>query len=302
MTRPSSIDRIIDKRPHDLGGGFEVGRVLPFHARRMVGPFTFFDHMGPVDLAPGIPKTLDVRPHPHIGLSTVTYLYDGAMTHRDSLGYAQEIKPGEVNWMTAGSGITHSERFEYARAHGAHMHGIQAWVALPVEDEEVDPSFHHHEGADLPTWDEAGVRGRLIAGSAMGMAAAVKTHSPLFYIHWDMDAGAAATLTAEHPERALYVASGSAEVDGHRLLTGQMAVLNPGADVRVVADEAATVMALGGEPIGERFMFWNFVSSSKDRLEQAKQDWQQGRMKLPVGDDQEYIPLPDPRPEAPAMS
>ncbi|MFD2580471.1 pirin family protein [Novosphingobium colocasiae] len=154
------IERIIDKRAHDLGGGFVVGRVLPFHARRMVGPYVFFDHMGPVDLPAGIPRDLDVRPHPHIGLSTVTYLYDGALTHRDSLGFHQEILPGEVNWMTAGSGITHSERLEYARSHGATMHGIQAWVALPEEDEECDPGFWHHAGADLPEWHEKGLRGR----------------------------------------------------------------------------------------------------------------------------------------------
>lgn len=297
-----TIERIIPKRPHDLGGGFEVGRVLPFHARRMVGPFIFFDHMGPVDLAPGIPRELDVRPHPHIGLSTVTYLYDGAMTHRDSLGFEQEIRPGEVNWMVAGSGITHSERFEYARAHGAHMHGIQAWVALPAEDEETDPAFYHHEGTDLPSWEEGGVRGRLIAGESDGMRAGVRTHSPLFYMHWEMDAGAGRTLTAQYAERALYVARGSAEIGDERVEAGQMAVLAPGSDVRVVADSAATVMALGGEPLGERFLFWNFVSSSKDRLEQAKEDWRQQRMTLPPGDDMEFTPLPEPRPEPPAMS
>lgn len=287
------IERIIDKRAHDLGGGFVVGRVLPFHARRMVGPFVFFDHMGPVDFSPGIPRELDVRPHPHIGLSTVTYLYDGALTHRDSLGFHQEIRPGEVNWMVAGSGITHSERLEYARAHGAHMHGIQAWVALPVEDEETDPAFYHHEGADLPTWDEEGVRGRLIAGAAEGMKAAVKVHSPQFYMHWDMDAGAARTLPPEYTERAIYVAAGSAEVAGQRIHAGQMAVLESGRDVPVRTDEAATLMALGGEPIGERFLLWNFVSSSRERLEQAAEDWRQQRMKLPVGDDREFIPLPE---------
>jgi redox-sensitive bicupin YhaK (pirin superfamily) len=287
------IERIIDRRTHDLGGGFEVGRVLPFQARRMVGPYVFFDHMGPVDFAPGIPREFDVRPHPHIGLSTVTYLYDGALTHRDSLGFQQEIRPGEVNWMVAGSGITHSERLEYARAHGAHMHGIQAWVALPVEDEETGPAFYHHEGDDLPTWQDKGMRGRLIAGAAEGMAAAVKVHSPQFYMHWDMDAGAARMLPAEYPERAIYVATGSVEIADHRLHAGQMAVLEPGRDVPVRAGEASTLMALGGEPIGERFLFWNFVSSSRERLEQAAEDWRQQRMKLPVGDDQEFTPLPE---------
>lgn len=287
------IERIVDKRPHDLGGGFEVGRVLPFHARQMVGPFIFFDHMGPVDLRPGVARELDVRPHPHIGLSTVTYLYDGAITHRDSLGFKQEIRPGEVNWMVAGSGITHSERFEHARAYGAHMHGIQAWVALPTSDEESDPAFYHHEGADLPSWDEAGVRGRLIAGTADGMHASVRTHSPLFYMHWEMDAGATRMLGTEYRERAVYVASGSVAIGEQRIQAGQMAVIETGKNVRLAANQAATVMALGGEPLGERYLFWNFVSSSRERLEQAKEDWRQQRMKLPFGDDQEFTPLPE---------
>ncbi|MEW4468857.1 pirin family protein [Parasphingorhabdus sp. JC815] len=297
-----SIDLIIDKRKHDLGGGFEVGRVLPFRKRRMVGPFIFFDHMGPVDLAPGIPRELDVRPHPHIGLSTVTYLYDGAMTHRDSLGFKQEIRPGEVNWMVAGNGITHSERFEEARAHGAHMHGIQAWVALPKEYEETDPAFYHHEGQDLPEWDEAGLHGRLIAGSVDGMNANVKTHSPLFYMHLEMETGASRLLGTEHTERAVYVASGHIEIDGKPLETGQMAVLSEGKDVRISAPVKSVIMVLGGEPIGERFLFWNFVSSSKDRLEQAKEDWKQGRMKLPDADNEEYTPLPEEKPDAQPMS
>jgi len=287
-----TIERIIDKRDHDLGGGFVVGRVLPFHARRMVGPFIFFDHMGPLDLAPGIPRELDVRPHPHIGLSTVTYLYSGQFTHRDSLGYHQEIRPGEVNWMVAGSGITHSERLEYARAHGATMHGIQAWVALPAELEETVPAFHHREGADLPEWLEGGVYGRLIAGEFNGIKAGVPIHSPLFYEHWQMDSGARRSLGAEYPERAVYVASGEADVAGTTVRAGQMAVLDQGQAVDVATSAPATVMVLGGEPLGQRFMFWNFVSSSKERLEQAKEDWQQHRMKLPVGDDMEFTPLP----------
>jgi hypothetical protein len=287
------IERIIDKRPHDLGGGFQVGRVLPFHARRMVGPFIFFDHMGPVDLAPGIPRSLDVRPHPHIGLATVTYLYDGALTHRDSLGCHQEIRPGEVNWMVAGRGITHSERFEQARAHGATMHGIQAWVALPTEFEETDPAFYHHAGADLVDWQEPGIAGRLIAGEAEGMQAGVKTHSPLFYMHLAMQPGATRLIPAEHAERAVYVATGTVELGGQSIAAGQMAVLASGQDVRLTAQGAATVMVLGGAPLGERFLFWNFVSSSKDRLEQAKEDWRQQRMKLPDGDDLEFTPLPE---------
>ena len=210
------IDLIIDKRTRDLGGGFEVGRVLPFAKRRMVGPFIFFDHMGPVDFEAGIPPTPDVGPHPHIGLSTVTYLYSGAMTHRDSLGFQQEIKPGAVNWMTAGKGITHSERLEYARMHGAHMHGIQAWVALPNEAEEIDPGFWHHPAGSLPTWTENGLRGRMIAGAAEGMDAGVKVNSPLFYMHWDMEGGASRFVPGEPTERAVYLTEGAIEVGGRR--------------------------------------------------------------------------------------
>lgn len=286
------IELIIDRRTRDLGGGFEVGRVLPFARRRMVGPFIFFDHMGPIALEPGFPRDFDVRPHPHIGLSTVTYLYDGAFTHRDSLGYEQEIRPGEVNWMVAGSGITHSERLEYARRNGAVMHGIQAWVALPDGAEEVAPSFHHHQGDDLPQWDEDGVLGRLIAGSIDGMSAQVRTHSPMVYLHWVMSAGARRDIGAAYPERAVYVSVGTVEVAGQRLVAGQMAVLKPGGRVTVTATSPATVMVLGGEPIGERFLFWNFVASSKARLEQAKEDWRLGRMALPVGDADEWVPLP----------
>jgi hypothetical protein len=288
-----SIERIIDKRARDLGGGFVVGRVLPFHAQRMVGPFIFFDHLGPLELAPGVPRGLDVRPLPHIGLSTVTYLYAGQITHRDSLGCHQEIRPGEVNWMVAGRGITHSERLEYARAHGATMHGIQAWVALPEADEECAPSFHHHAGGDLPQWQEAGVKGRLIAGEADGLKAAVRVHSPLFYQHWDMSEGARRAVTNDYTERAIYCASGAIEVDSTPLAAGQMAVLGAHQPADVVARAPSTVMVLGGEPIGQRYLLWNFVSSSKERLEQAAEDWRQQRMALPVGDEQEFTPFPD---------
>jgi redox-sensitive bicupin YhaK (pirin superfamily) len=285
------IERIITKRTHDLGGGFSVGRVLPFHARRMVGPYIFFDHIGPVELAPGIPKSLDVRPHPHIGLATVTYLFDGAITHRDSLGVHQEIAPGEVNWMIAGKGITHSERFEHARASGALMHGIQAWVALPEEAEEVDPAFSHH--ADLPTWDEPGLTGRLIAGEMEGMKASTPVHSQQFYAHWQMARGARRVLPAKYTERAVYVAAGVLTIGGARVEAGSMAVIAPGADLALVAETEAMVMVLGGEPIGERFMFWNFVHSRKARIAQAAEDWSQGRFALPPGDADEFTPLPD---------
>ncbi|MBW8814799.1 MAG: pirin family protein [Caulobacterales bacterium] len=296
------IDLVIDQRRKDLGG-FEVGRVLPFAKRRMVGPFIFFDHMGPVEFAAGFAKTVDVRPHPHIGLSTVTYLFDGEITHRDSVGVTQQIHPGEVNWMTAGRGITHSERFETLRAHGGMMHGIQAWVALPDEAEETDPAFAHHGVGDLPTYEGGGMWARLIAGKAFGAEAKVKTHSPLFYVHWRLDAGATAQLPAEYPERAAYVAQGVVEIDGRPLQAGQMAVFAPGKPVPITATTDAVVMLLGGEPVGERFIEWNFVASSKDRLEQAKADWRAGRMKLPDADHDEFIPLPgDPPPPANAMS
>lgn len=285
------IEMVIEQRRRSLGGGLDVGRVLPFARRRMVGPFVFFDHMGPLDVAAGVDRSLDVRPHPHIGLSTVTYLFAGEVMHRDSVGSEQAIRPQEVNWMTAGRGITHSERFEKARAQGDHLHGIQAWVALPVEDEETDPSFSHHAGSDLPQWSDGGVRGRLIAGSAYGMTAAARTHSPLFYAHLDMEPGAVVEIPSEFSERALYVATGAVEMDGARHDAGRMLVLGGGAS-QARSAERSTVMLLGGEPVGERFLYWNFVSSSKDRLAQASSDWKAGRMKLPDADNQEFIPLP----------
>jgi redox-sensitive bicupin YhaK (pirin superfamily) len=291
------IELVIDQRRRDLGG-FEVGRVLPYARRRMVGPFIFFDHMGPVDFPPGIPRTVDVRPHPHIGLSTVTYLFDGEIMHRDSLGFEQPIRPFEVNWMTAGRGITHSERFERARREGGHLNGIQAWVAMPKEHEEVEPAFAHHSGVDLPQFDDDGVSLRLIAGEMAGLKAAVKTHSPLFYAHCQLAAGARTQLPHEHAERAVYVASGTIEADGHNYTEGQMLVFGAG-DAVVRATTPAIVMLLGGDPLGERFIEWNFVSSSRERIEQAKSDWRARRMKLPDLDDQEFIPLPD-DPKVPA--
>src|SRR5215218_7084615 len=241
------IDLVIDQRRKDLGG-FEVGRVLPFAKRRMVGPFVFFDHMGPVEFAAGFGRNVDVRPHPHIGLSTVTYLFAGEITHRDSTGVTQAIHPGEVNWMTAGRGITHSERFETLRAQGGEMHGIQAWVALPTELEETAPAFANHGPDDLPTYEGGGMWARLIAGKAFGAEAKVKTHSPMFYVHWRLDAGATAQLPAEYPERAAYVAQGVVEIDGRPLQVGQMAVFAPGQPVPITAVTPAVVMLLGGEP------------------------------------------------------
>jgi redox-sensitive bicupin YhaK (pirin superfamily) len=296
------IELVIDARRRDLGG-FEVGRVLPYSHKRMVGPFIFFDHFGPVTFPPGIPRSVDVRPHPHIGLSTVSYLFDGEIMHRDSVGSEQPIRPGELNWMTAGRGITHSERFERARAAGGSLHGIQAWVALPREHEETDPSFAHHSEADLPTFSSDGLWARLVVGSAFGAHANVKIHSPMFYVHWQLQPGARAQLPAEYPERAAFIAAGSVEIDGQAFGAGQMIVFDPGQPVLFTATSAATVMLLGGEPIGERFLEWNFVSSTQERIEQAKADWRAGRMKLPDLDNQEFIPLPGgPPPPAPALS
>lgn len=291
--RPAAGElEVIEQRRRSLGGSIEVGRVLPFAKRRMVGPFIFFDHIGPLDLAPGLDKSADIRAHPHIGLATVTYLFAGEVMHRDSLGYEQVIRPQEVNWMTAGSGITHSERFERARAQGDHLHGIQAWVALPSELEETAPSFSHHSGGELPSWEEGGVSGQLIAGSAYGLKAGVETLSPLFYAHLHMNRGATAEIPGEHKERAIYIASGAVELAGTRYESGRMLVLSASAS-RVTALDRSNVMVLGGEPLGERFMYWNFVSSSKERLAQAASDWKAGRMKLPDADDAEFIPLPD---------
>jgi redox-sensitive bicupin YhaK (pirin superfamily) len=282
---------VIEARRRDLGG-FEVSRLLPFAKRRMVGPFIFFDHMGPVDFPPNIPKSVDVRPHPHIGLSTVTYLLAGEIMHRDSVGSEQAILAGEVNWMTAGRGITHSERFEAARRSGGLIHGLQAWVALPKEDEESDPAFAHHGPDDLPTYEGHGLWARLVAGEAFGAKAAVKTHSPMFYVHWQLKAGAKAELQAEYPERAAFIVTGTVEVEGRRYDAGRMLVFAAGSPVTFTGVSDATVMLLGGEPVGERFIEWNFVSSSKERIEQAKADWRAGRMKLPDLDNSEFIPLP----------
>src|SRR6267142_1915577 len=281
------IDLVIDRRERDIGG-FSVGRVLPFTKRRMVGPFIFLDHMGPMDLAPGLSRSADVRPHPHIGLSTVTYLFDGEVMHRDSVGSEQAIRPGEVNWMTAGRGITHSERFEKARERGDRVHGLQAWVALPREEEETAPRFVHHGPDDLPTYEGDGLRARLLAGTAFGAKAKVKTHSPMFYVHWALAAGAIAQLPAEYPERAAYIVEGEVDAEGQAFRGGQMLVFKPGEPVLFRAATPAVVMLLGGEPLGERFIEWNFVSSTKERIEQAKADWRAGRMKLPDSDHDEF--------------
>jgi hypothetical protein len=287
------IEMLIEARRRDLGG-FEVGRVLPFAKHRTVGPFVFFDHMGPLEMPAGVPRSTDVRPHPHIGLSTVTYLFKGEMRHQDSLGMDQAIRPGEVNWMTAGRGISHSERFDGAiRDHGGLLHGIQAWVGLPDGEEEIDPAFAHHGPEDLPTYETGGLWARLIAGSAFGASANVKTHSPMFYVHWELQPGAQAQLPADYPERAAYIAKGSVEVGSRTYGEGQMLVFSPGQPVLFTGATPATIMLLGGEPLGERHIWWNFVSSSPERIEQAKADWKAGRFALPPNDHDDIIPLPE---------
>src|SRR5882762_10065863 len=285
------LQQVIDQRRRDLGG-FEVGRVLPFGVHKMVGPFIFFDHIGPAEFAPGFARTADVRPHPHIGLATVTYLFEGEIMHRDSVGSQEAIQPGEVNWMTAGRGITHSERFEKLRAVGGPLHGIQSWVALPGRDEETGPAFAHYGHVELPTVEEGGLWARLIAGEALGVRSPVKTHSPLFYVHCALQDKARVELPPGYSERAAHVAAGSVEVDGRRFNTGQMLVFSKGDDATVTSAGPSIVMLLGGEPVGERFIEWNFVSSSRERIEQAKADWRAGRMKLPDLDNKEFIPLP----------
>jgi len=286
------IEMVIEGRKKDLGG-FWVSRVLPFHAHRSVGPFVFLDHMGPADFAPGFAKTVDVRPHPHIGLSTLTYLFEGEITHRDSLGFEQPILPGEVNWMTAGGGITHSERFETLRARGGTLHGLQAWVALPDAEEECPAAFDHYGHDVLPTYEGNGLWARLVAGKAFGAEAPVAVKSPLFYVHWKLDARAQALLPAEYSERAAYIVSGTVEVDGREFDAGRMLVFKAGEPVAFEAVTPAVIIVLGGEPLGERFLDWNFVASSKARLEQAKSDWRAGLFKLPPTDNQEFIPLPE---------
>ena len=290
------LDLVIDARPASLGNGFNVRRILPYRLRRMLGPFIFMDHGGPVTIAPDQVSTMDVLPHPHIGLSTVSYLFDGQVTHRDSLGVEQVIRPGEVNWMTAGRGIAHSERFEQPDIlAGGRMEMIQTWVALPQADEESAPMFDNYQPEQLPIFTDSGVWLRLIAGQAFGLSNSVKTHSPLFYAHVVLQPGARFGLPIGYPERGAYVAKGSIEVNGRTFGVGQLLVFTPGIDPVLVAKEASTLMLLGGEPLGERFIWWNFVSSRPERIEQAKADWQAGRIPLPPNDNTEFVPLPQDR-------
>ena len=287
------IELLIQGRSHDLGGGFAVRRVLPSVKRRMVGPFVFLDHFGPMDVPPG--GGMEVRPHPHIGLATVTYLFEGGIFHRDSLGYAQAIRPGDVNWMTAGSGIVHSERTEpEMRRTGFRMHGVQTWVALPKAHEEAAPAFEHVEAARLPTWNEGRASLRLIVGTYAGRAAPTTHFSPIFYVGAELAAGDGLTVSPEHAERAVYVADGTITIGDRALVVGDLAVLASGVAAGLVAGaDGAKLMLLGGAPMdGPRHIWWNFVSSSKYRIEKAKADWKEGRF-AGVPGDLEFIPLPE---------
>lgn len=288
------IDTVILPPVRDLGDGFMVRRALPSVHRRMVGPFIFFDQMGPAAFRGG--EGLDVRPHPHIGLATITYLLDGEIMHRDSVGSVQAIRPGEVNWMTAGSGIVHSERSPDAiRATGGNLYGLQVWVALPTEKEEIAPSFVHHKAGEIPVTEGEGVTLNLIVGTSDGLRSPVKTHSDMVYADIVLAAGARYRVAAEHVERAVYVVEGSVEAEGQQggFAVGELVVLKPDAEVVLRAASPCRLMLIGGEPFPEgRRIFWNFVSSSADRIEQAKEDWRERRF-APVPGETEFIPLPE---------
>lgn len=295
------IEQIIEPRSKDLGDGFVVRRILPFHNRKMVGPFVFFDHFGPVDYAPG--EGFDVRPHPHIGLATVTFLYEGAIRHKDTEGNDLVIRPGAVNWMTAGKGICHSERTpDPERASGHRLHGIQTWVALPKEYAEIDPDFVHHPADTLPEFDLGGAQARVLAGKAFGHVSPVEFPWDLWYVGGEAPNGASFTIGAdEAAERALYVAKGSAQIGDKTIAAGNMAILAPGLDIPVSLDPGTDFMLAGGETMdGPRKIDWNFVASDTDRIEQAKADWQASidggwidtPFTLPEGET-DYIPKPE---------
>ena len=289
--QPGPVDLVIHPSSRDLGG-FRVRRALPSAQRRMVGPFVFFDHMGPAAFEAG--QGIDVRPHPHIGLATLTYLVDGEMMHRDSLGSAREIVPGDVNWMTAGRGIVHSERSgAQARTAARTMQGLQSWVALPRAHEETAPGFVHHQAATLPSVSERGVTLRLVVGALYGQRSPVRTFSETFYVDAELAAGTAIPLPPDHPERAAYVLAGTVEIAGESFQAGSFLVFRPGDSITIRAHAASRLLLLGGEPMdGPRHLWWNFVHSSSDRIEAAKADWRAGRFATVPGDDAEFIPLP----------
>jgi redox-sensitive bicupin YhaK (pirin superfamily) len=290
------IQHEILPRTRDLGDGFAVRRVLPVAERRMVGPFVFFDQFGPVELPAG--RGLDVRPHPHIGLATVTYLFEGGIVHRDSLGVVQPIAPGDVNWMTAGRGIVHSERTDAeSRIRSQRLQGIQIWVALPQRHEETEPAFTHYPAAALPLLEGEGKSVRVVAGALFGQRSPVQTLSALFYAAATLTPGAVLPLDTEHEERAVYLLDGTVEIEGRAFAPGRLLVFTPGRALTlrapIGAKTAARLLLLGGEPLdGPRHIWWNFVSSRLERIEQAKADWKQGRF-APVPGETEFIPLPE---------
>lgn len=295
MNDPENIvETVIDTRARDLVDGFKVRRALPSRQRRMVGPFIFLDQMGPELLREG--RGLDVAPHPHIGLATVTYLFAGELLHRDSLGSVQPIRPGEVNWMTAGRGIAHSERTpQEMRAVGSDLFGIQSWVALPTQYEETDPTFVHHDASELPIVEDHGKRVRLICGSLYGARSPVRLLSDMFYAEVILEGNARLQVPIDYEERAAYVVEGSIGLapEGETFHAGQLIVFKPASEIILNASGQARLMLLGGEPLeGRRHIWWNFVSSSPERIEQAKNDWKSGRFS-PVVDETEFIPLPE---------
>ncbi len=286
----SSIDRLLEPEEKDLGG-FSVRRILPHETRQMVGPFIFFDHLGPSVFPAG--KGVDVRPHPHIGLATVTYLFEGVLMHRDSLGSVQEIHPGAVNWMTAGQGIVHSERTpDSARAQETTLHGIQTWVALPTEAEETEPWFRNYEARDLPIWESEGVSFKLIAGQAYGHQSPVQTFSPMIYLEVKLSPNSQFILPADYSERAIYSLDTELIVDGVPIKPYRLAILTPAISIEVSAKTAAHCVIIGGDPVGERHKRWNFVSSRSERIEQAKLYWQHEQF-AKVPQETEFIPLPE---------
>ena len=286
----NSIQTIIAPHIQDLGG-FEARRLLPSSALTMVGPFIFFDHLGPAVFPAG--QGVDVRPHPHINLATVTYLFEGALLHRDSLGIVQEIRPGEVNWMTAGRGISHSERSpDSERTAESTLHGIQTWVALPDEAEETSPCFHHHQATEIPTWIDNGVLVKLIAGEAYGYTSPVKKLSPILYLDLQFPAGGSFTLATGYSERAVYSLTDQLMIDGSSLEQHRLVTLEPNCTVSISSAASGRCMVIGGEPLGVRHKWWNFVSSRLERIEQAKRDWKDGKFARVPGET-EFIPLPE---------
>jgi redox-sensitive bicupin YhaK (pirin superfamily) len=292
MIADDGIEMLIQPRLRDLGG-FSVSRILPALERKTVGPFIFFDHMPARDVPPG--EGMNVRPHPHIALATVTYLFEGEFVHRDSLGSHEMVRPGDINWMTAGRGIVHSERTHPDRVRtGGRSHGIQLWVALPRVHEETEPAFHHHDKDALPRVNGPGYSARILIGEAFGKRSPVKIFSPMFYVDVEAEAGSVLELPHEYEERALYLLSGQVRSAGKTFDHTQMIIFKKNRQIRLHIESKARFILLGGDPLdGPRFIWWNFIASSQDRIEQAKQDWKDGRFPKIPGDSEEFIPLPE---------